>query len=355
MTEHNRLIRFASNLLSSKESGMRIGVLIACLFGVSVAVAAEATSGAAEPTPGFMNFFWALLVSAILSFGIAIAVRLTIGLMDESVFGHVLRSGVVILLALFACFTSFSLWSEFSWLIMFSSVVPLAVAYFHTKYTVFYMRRSVVPKYSGHRLCAAAALIAVAPVTLWLCHFCGVSDPSWVTVIFFWLIPAISALTLGVKCELENFELFAAGIDLFNFAGAKRLFVENANREHISVIEAELEFRELDDAHRMTAYVLKDSDVDVKIDMSEERLNYLVKTMLDYMVKCECLVKHEKNGETYYVGFGSKGYLESLEKELEELERAEQERKVEREMEREKRKEELTGVLSEAVNHKFVG
>lgn len=348
MAEHNRLITFASKLLSLRESGMRIGVLIAGLFAMSVGIAAEPASGVAEPTPAFMNFFWALLASAILSFGIAIAVRLTVGLMDESIFGHILRSGVVILLALFACFTSFSLWSEFSWLIMFSSVVPLAVAYFHTKYTVFYMRRSVVPKYSGPRLCAAAALIAVDPVALWLCHFCGVSDPTWVTVIFFWLIPAITAFTLGVKCELENFEKFADDIDLFNFAGAKKMFAENANRTLISVIGASLKFCEMDDAQRVTAYVLKDADVDVKIDMGEEQLNYLVKTMLDYMVKNEHLVKHEKNGEMYYVGIGSKGYLENLEKEVE---RAEEEGKVEFE----KRKEELSGVLSEAVNHEIRG
>ena len=288
---------------------MRIGVLIATFFAMSVGFATESTSGVAEPMLGFMNFIWALVASAVVSFGIAVAIRFTIGLLDGSALGHVIRSFILILLALFTDITCYALWSEYSWLILFSGLLPLAVVYNYVKNAYYFMRRGIVPMYSGTLLFVAAALVAIGPFALWLCHFCHVTDPSWFSIIHFWLIPAYALVWLGRKHEMENFEHLAPWIDLFNLAGAKKLYIEECKKP----LTLGVAFKELPEDERLTKYAIDSYTIDKdKEGLSNDTLEGLLKSMIDYLIKDESLIKHEKNGETYYIGVISKSYTDDM-------------------------------------------
>ena len=323
----------------TKVAAIAVGVMFA-----ATAFADEAAAVAKGPTPGFMNFIWALVASAVVSFGIAVAVRFTIGLLDGSAFGHVIRSFILILLALFADFTCYALWSEYSWLILLSGLLPLAVVYHYVKNAYYFMRRGIVPMYSGTRLFVAAALVAIGPFALWLCHFCHVTDPSWVSIILFWLIPGVAlGFFLGRRHELENFEHSAPIVDIFNIEGAKKLYFEGSQK----ALPLYSEIHDLDKDERLTKYCIEKYEYDEEKEcLSNEVLEGMLKAMLAYLIKEEFLLTQEKNGETYYIGAVSKSYSDDMH---EKFKRAED--KAHAEIER--RKEDISGTLKEALDREY--
>lgn len=68
--------------------------------------------------------------------------------------------------------------------------------------------------------------------------------------------------------------------------------------------------------------------------------------MLAYLIKQEFLLTQEKNGETYYIGAGSKSYSDDMQ---EKFKRAHD--KAHAEFER--RKEDLSGTLKEVLDHEY--
>lgn len=338
-------IRFESNevLPLTKRFKLILFAVIALFIGVSTLFAAEGAIPSANPTPAFMNFIWALVASAVVSFGVAVAVRFTIGLMDGSLFGHLIRSFVLMALAAFADFTCYALWSDFSWVLLLSGILPLVVVYQYLKHIYYYMRRGVIPMYSGPRLFVQAALVAIGPLALWLCHFCHVADPSWFTVVIFWIIPAYALAWLGRKHEMKNFEHLVPEVDLFNLAGAKKLYIEECKKPFALGIE----FEQLPEDERLTKYAIDSYTVnEEKEEFSNDTLEGLLKSMIDYLIKDELIIKHEKNGEVYYVGVCSKSYHDLIMKETErEIDKAK--------AEFEEKKGKLSGILKETLSREF--